>query len=75
MATHSYQSAKGDNFLTWHQWAETNLTPAEFEIYIHPDNSEEKTALYNRWVADEQITRHHITNDDGSTEIVTYPEA
>jgi hypothetical protein len=60
MTLHQYTSAKGENFLTCHQWAEINLSEEEYEIYINEDMTPEKEAIFARWTAEEQITSHIV---------------
>ena len=66
---HIYESSKGSDFLSWHEWALSTLNDAELEIYCEQSDmeaegmSEEKIALYTRWVAEEKITKHTIIVD------------
>lgn len=71
---HIYESAKGINFLSWHDWAQVALTEEELAIYFEISDmsvgmSPEKIALYNRWVIEEQITKHTIYV--GGVEVLT----
>jgi hypothetical protein len=69
MEEHIYTSSKGDNFLSWHEWALTTLSEEDLKVYIDPDPegepmSEGKLALYNRWVEEEKIVSH-VHMEDG----------
>jgi hypothetical protein len=68
MQEHIYTSSKGENFLSWHQWAMTTLSEEDLEVYINPEPegesmSADKIALYNRWVKEEQILTHVVMED------------
>lgn len=65
MQEHVYTSSKGENFLSWHEWALTTLSEEDLKVYIDPDPegesmSEGKLALYNRWVEEEKIVSHVV---------------
>ena len=69
MEKHIYTSSKGENFLSWHDWALTTLSEADLKVYIDPDPegspmSAGKLALYNRWVGEEKIISHVVMEDD-----------
>ena len=69
MEEHVYTSAKGKDFLSWHNWALETLSEEDLAIYLstEPEGepmSEEKIALYNRWVIAEQILTHAVLVDD-----------
>lgn len=71
---HIYESSKGMNFLSWHDWALNTLNEEELNIYFEDTDmsvgmSKEKIALYSRWVIEEKITKH-TTIVDG-VEIMT----
>ena len=70
MQTHEYTSAKGENFLTCHQWAEINLSEEEYKIYINEDMTPEKGAIFARWTAEEQIISHTVLED--GVEVAVY---
>ena len=54
--TMEYESALGDSFLLMDDWAHTNLSEAEMLVYANDEYTEEKKALFDRWLADQQIT-------------------
>lgn len=58
------ESAKGDNFLSAHDWALQNLTAAELDIYLTEALTPEKQDIFDRWMAAEQITaiRTYVNN-------------
>lgn len=60
---HVYESAKGTEFLSWHDWANQILSKEELDIYLTEEMSEEKLALYTRWIEEEQINKHTILED------------
>lgn len=69
MEEHIYTSAKGKDFLSWHNWALETLSEEDLEIYLNPGVEgepmpEEKVALYNRWIIAEQILTHAVLVDD-----------
>jgi len=49
------ESDLGENFLIMEEWAQTNLTQAELDIYMNVELSEAKKALFDRWAIDQQI--------------------
>lgn len=61
---HIYESNL-PTFLEWRAWVSENCTPEELECFLSEDFpiSPEKHALYLRWVADQQITKHTIMQD------------
>lgn len=64
-----YESALGKDFLSWHDWAHTTLSPEELAIYEDgrdPDLpvTNAKDALHNRWIKEQKITCH-IMYEDG----------
>jgi len=60
--THAYTSALPE-FKSWHAWAEDSLSKAEFAIYNNEADSAEKLALYERWIIDQKITSHVVSED------------
>jgi hypothetical protein len=70
MQQHEFTSAKGDDFLTCHQWADLNLSKEEYTIYLNEDNTTEKQAIFARWMTEEQITSHTILED--GVEVAVY---
>ena len=64
MQEHIYTSAKGENFLSWHNWALQTLSEEDLAIYLDPTHDDpldtEKTALYERWIIEEQILTHVV---------------
>lgn len=65
MKTHIYESSLPE-FLEWSAWVYENCNPAEIEIFLEDSEvvSEEKNNLYERWITDQQITKHTIMEDD-----------
>ena len=63
MQQHIYTSSKGENFLSWDEWANTTLSPADLEVYMGEYNTPDKLALYARWVIEENITSHVVMED------------
>lgn len=68
MEQHIYESTKGIDFLSWHDWAHVALSEEELAIYFEETDmsvgmSPEKIALYNRWVIEEKISKHTIYVD------------
>lgn len=68
MQEHIYTSSKGENFLSWEEWARTTLSEADLAIYLDSGVegepiAPEKLALYTRWVQEEQILTHTIKED------------
>jgi hypothetical protein len=61
---HEYVSALGADFLSMHEWAVINLTPAEMVIYENEEMTAEKAALFSRWIVDQQITSSKCYIDD-----------
>ena len=75
MQEHVYTSSKGENFLSWHDWALTTLSAEEFAIYSSETLTSEKEALYTRWAIEEKIISHVIMEDDTVIETLTYSHA
>jgi len=65
MEQHIYTSSKGD-FLSFQEWVDLNATAAEKVIYEDEENTDEKKALYAKWVKAEQIVTHKCVYDDGT---------
>ena len=68
MQQHIYTSSKGENFLSWHEWALTTLSEEDLAVYTEPMAADEplsevKLALYSRWVQEEQIISHVVKED------------
>lgn len=68
MKENIYTSAKGEDFLSWNEWAHSTLSEDDLAIYLTPGVEgepmvAEKLALYARWVVEEQILTHTITED------------
>jgi hypothetical protein len=63
MQQHIYTSSKGENFLSWDEWANTTLSPTDLEVYIGEYATPDKLALYARWVTEEGITSHVVMED------------
>ena len=66
MREHVYTSTKGADFLSWDEWANKSLSEEDLIIYLTPEAegeqmAAEKLALYARWVAEEQILTHTVT--------------
>lgn len=65
--THEYKS-RLETFLSWDDWMRSTRTPEEYNIYLqvhdYDNMSDEKIALYNHWLADQQIIEH-ITYENG----------
>lgn len=61
---HTYTSAKSD-FLQWDMWVHQNGTDEEKLIHAQEPDSPEKLALYNKWIAAEQINSHKFVDDNG----------
>lgn len=65
--THEYKS-RLQTFLSWDAWMKSTRTPEEYDIYLqvhdYDQMSDEKKALYNLWLSDQQITEH-ITYENG----------
>lgn len=66
--THVYTSALPE-FKSWHDWAQDSLSEAELTIYETEADSAEKLALYERWIIDQKITSHTVSED--GNEVVT----
>jgi hypothetical protein len=55
------ESALGDDFLFMDDWAKTDkITPEEYELYKSNVDSIERTALFDRWKSQQQITSLRI---------------
>jgi antirestriction protein len=63
MQQHIYTSSKGENFLSWDEWANTTLSPTDLEVYMGEYATPDKLALYARWVEEEGITSHVVMED------------
>ena len=72
MQEHVFTSAKGEDFLTCHQWADLNLSKAEYEIYISEDITAEKTAIFARWKEEEQIISHTVLEEGVAVEVYDF---
>jgi len=68
---HNYTSNLS-SFLMWHVWVNLNCTEDEIDIFNDPNSTAEaKKELYERWLADQQITSYtRIVNG----EIVQFQE-
>ena len=60
---HVYRSDLGLEFKTFHNWCIDNLTPSEFFIYEKGEQTEEYLEIYQRWWADQKITKHEVYED------------
>ena len=56
-------SELGDTFLLCDEWALQTLTEAEMAIYKSTSASDEKTAIFERWVTDQKITSLKVYKD------------
>lgn len=56
-------SELGDTFLLCDEWALQTLTEEEMTIYRSPSDSDAKTAIFERWVTDQKITRLKVFKD------------
>ena len=72
MQEHVYTSAKGEDFLSWHDWAMSTLSEEELAIYNNEEQSTAKEALYTRWVKEEEITEHTIMEDGKTVKTMQY---
>jgi len=70
MQQHIYTSSKGEDFLSCHEWATYNLSEEEYKFYIAEADSPEKTAIFARWMKEEQIISHTMVED--GKEIMVY---
>jgi hypothetical protein len=72
MQSHEYTSAKGEDFLSWHDWAMSTLSEEELAIYNSEAGSIQKEALYVRWVTEEKITEHVVMEDGKAIKTMQY---
>lgn len=61
---HIYTSAK-PSFLEWDMWVHQNGTDEEKLIHATEASSPEKLALYQKWIAAEQINSHKFVAENG----------
>lgn len=61
---YEFESDKGDTFLSAHDWALANLNSEELAIYLNEALTPEKDAIFQRWIAAEQISaiRVYVNN-------------
>lgn len=67
--THVYTSDLGEDFLNWHEWAITTLDKDDLNVYLAEDMSDEKIALYDRWIIEQKIITHTILEDGKVKEV------
>lgn len=69
--SHVYTSELGEDFLSWHEWAMTTLDKDDLDVYLVDGMpmSDEKIALYDRWIIEQKITTHTILEDGKVKEV------
>jgi hypothetical protein len=68
---HIYESAKGTEFLSFDDWLRVTLMENYSKFLDVTFPSEEYDQYYNKWIIEEQITKH-TTMDDDAVVSVTY---
>ena len=56
-------SELGDSFLLCDEWARSELSEADYDVYRSPTPSDAKTAIFERWVTEQKITSLKVYRD------------